>query len=114
MRLRVRRWLGESVSAETEVGVIRSNASDSSFPGVSGSTVGLRFNIRDQGAFFLRWDAVHLREERFPGIDYFDPGGTVHGLSLGASAGSVPALVATGATGLVLAVLLAVFAAESS
>ena len=69
----------------------------------------MRFNIRDQGAFYLRWDVVPLPEESQP-WGYYDPGGTQQGLSLGVSTGSVPVLIGTGALGITWAVLVAMYA----
>lgn len=112
IKARGRRWLSSDVSVELEAGLARSNAGSTRFPGVSGFTSDARLNIRDQGSFYVRWDVLSLPEQRFQGGDYYDPGGTHHGVSVGASAGSIPALIATGALGLTYAVLLAIFIAD--
>lgn len=107
MRLRARRWLGKDLSVELEGGLLRTDAGQSRYPGVYGGTVDVRFNIRDQGSFYVRWDALDLEEQSFDWM--FDPGGFHHALSLGASAGSVPALVGTGALGLAWTILFAIY-----
>jgi len=107
VRLRARKWLGENLSLELEAGLLRSDAGGSRYAGVSGWSSDVRLNIRDQGSFFVRYDGVSLAPDAFPLNDYFDPGGGHHGLFLGASAGSVPALVGTGALGIGVIVLFA-------
>ncbi len=111
---RGRRWLTTDVSVEVETGVARRNAGDSNVGGISGLTTAARLNIRDQGSFFVRWDALSLPEQNYPYNNYHDPGGIHHGLSVGASAGSVPGLFATGGLGLVYAVLLGIFLLDDS
>jgi hypothetical protein len=107
IKLRGRKWLGENLSLELEAGLLRSDADGARFAGVNGWTSDLRLNIRDQGSFFVRYDGVSLAQDAFPQYGYFDPGGSHHGFSLGASAGSVPALVGSGALGLAIVVLFA-------
>jgi len=109
LRGRARRWLNADVSIEAEAGVRWSTGDHSVTNSVAGPTLGLRLNIRDQGAFFLRWDVLPLpATNRADG--YHDSGGTQHGLSVGAAAGSMPAVVATGAVGLGWLMLAALFA----
>jgi hypothetical protein len=110
LRLRGRRWLSDDVSVELEGGLLKTTAEGAVYPGKNGSTVGLRLNVRDQGSFFVRWDGVSLPEV-LPTESWMhhDPGGFHHGLSVGASAGSVPALIATGALGLAWTVFFAVY-----
>lgn len=110
MRLRGRHWLSEDLSVEIEGGLLKTTAGGAAYPGKSGPTVGLRLNVRDQGSFFVRWDGVSLPEV-LPTESwmYHDPGGFHHGLSVGASAGSVPALIGTGALGLAWVVFFAVY-----
>jgi hypothetical protein len=111
IRVRGRKWLAKDLSVEVEGGLLRTNAADTHFPGANGWTADLRLNIRDQGSFFVRYDGVSLPEESYPDMNgHFDPGGIHHGLSLGASAGSVPALVGTGALGLFYVVVFALYA----
>jgi len=112
MRLRARRWLSENLSLELEGGLLRTDAGSSRYPGVYGGTVDVRLNIRDQGSFYVRWDGVDLEEQSFDWM--FDPGGFHHGLSVGASAGSVPALIGTGALGLAWTVLFALYSRDFS
>jgi hypothetical protein len=111
VRLRGRRWLTEDLSLEIEGGLLRTDAGGFRWAGVNGWTADVRLNIRDQGSFFLRYDGVNVPEQTYPWSDagYSDPGGLHHGLSLGATAGSVPALVGTGAMGLLYAVMLAIY-----
>lgn len=110
VRLRARRWMSRDVSVEAEGGLLRTTAGGATYPGVNGTTLGLRLNIRDQGSFFVRWDGVSIPEERRNDHWVFhDPGGFQHGLSVGASAGSVPALIGTGALGLAYTILLAIW-----
>ncbi len=110
MRLRARRWLSEDVSVELEGGLLRTDAGASRYPGVYGGTMDVRLNIRDQGSFYVRWDGVDLDEQAYDWM--FDPGGFHHGLSVGASAGSVPALIGTSALGLAWTILFAIYWAD--
>jgi len=114
MKLRARRWLSRDLSLELEGGVLRTNADNSVFPGVSGSTADLRLNIRDQGSFFVRWDGVRVppADPIFTQDGHIDPGGFQHGISVGASAGSIPALIGTGALGLAYTILLALYLSD--
>jgi hypothetical protein len=109
LKLRARRWLTPDVSVELEGGMMRTNAMDTRFPSESGATADVRLNIRDQGSFYVRWDGIDLAEESvfLDGAD--DPGGFQQAFSVGVSAGSVPALVGTGALGLTYAVLIALY-----
>ncbi len=109
LRARGRRWLGPSIGVEAEVGVRWSDADHLAPGGTAGPSVGVRVNVRDQGAFFVRWDALSLSQRGGDG-GFFDRGGPQHALSVGATAGSVPALVATGALGLGFAVIIALLA----
>ena len=113
LKVRLRRWLSADLSVEAEAGAAWSNADGTGRLGAPGGSAALRFNIRDQGTFFLRWDVLPLPEESAQ-WGYHDPGGTQHGLSVGVSAGSVPALIGTGPLGVTMAVLLGVFIAEDS
>ena len=89
LKARLRRWLSSDVSLEAEDGASWSNAQNTKQS--IGGTAALRFNIRDQGAFYIRWDGLPLPEESPPsGGRYYDPGGMQHALSVGVSAGSVP------------------------
>ena len=88
LKVRVRRWLSSDLSVEAEAGAFWANAG--SVRRSNGRTAALRFNIRDQGSIFLRWDILSLREESRSGeygyydsggeYGYYDPGGTQHGL----------------------------------
>lgn len=113
LRARARRWLTSDLSLELEGGIVRSNAADTQFPGIAGPTAALRLNARDQGFFYVRWDALSIPEESRPDIDH-DPGGTHHGVSVGAAAGSWPGLIGTGTLGLVYAVLLGTYVSQAS
>jgi hypothetical protein len=106
IKVRVRRWLSADVSLEMDAGMLRTDANGSRGEATAGGTVDLRVNIKDYGAFFLRWDGVPLSEQNHP-VAYHDPGGFQQAFSVGAGLGSKPALVGTGAGGVVLAVLLA-------
>lgn len=108
-KLRARRWLSPNLSLELEGGILWTNAGGPFSPPVSGSTADLRLNFRDQGSFFVRWDGFRLPSSEpilVPGgYGFTDPGGFQHGISVGASAGSTPALIATGAFGLAIIIL---------
>ena len=115
IRARIRRWFSTDVSLEVEAGILRSNATDTQFPGVNGGTADIRLNIRDHGAFFVRWDVLPLPEEVYPAYSsYYQPARTYYGTSVGVALGSVPAVAGTGALGVVFAVLLGMFVADSS
>jgi hypothetical protein len=110
-RLRARRWMSRDWSLELSGGLLDSNMR---YPGVRGATFDARVNIRDQGAFFVRWDGASLSRESFPEYGHFDPGGFQQAFSIGAAAGSVPALVGTGALGLGYLILLGVYLSDAS
>lgn len=74
--------------------------------GGKGGSAALRFNVRDQGSVYLRWDMLRV-PELTSDSGVFDPGGTQHGLSFGVGLGSIPALVGTGALGIAAAVFVA-------
>jgi hypothetical protein len=112
IKLRARRWMGRDVSLEVETGLVRSNATDTQFPGVNGGTADVRLNIRDQGTFYVRWDVLDLPQESY--LSYYDPGGTHHGFSVGVGLGSVPALAGTGGLALLYAVLLGLYLSDAS
>lgn len=111
VRLRARRWLGQDVSVELQAGLLRTTAGGATYPGIHGATTDVRLNIRDHGSFFVRWDGVDI-PEKHGNVDWWfhDPGGFHHGVSVGASAGSVPALIGTGALGLGYVILLGLWA----
>jgi hypothetical protein len=114
VRVRARRWFTPDVSVEVEAGILRSNATDTQFPGVNGGTADIRLNIRDQGTFFVRWDVLPLPEEIYPAYSsYYQPPRTYYGTSVGVALGSVPAVAGTGTLGVVFAVLIGMYAAES-
>ena len=113
LKVRVRRWLSSDFSLEAEAGAFWGNAQ--TVRRSSGGTAALRFNIRDQGAIYLRWDLLPLREESRSGeYGYYDPGGTQHGLSVGVGLGSAPALFGTGALGVGLAVVFSLLVGQMS
>jgi len=109
IRARGRKWLAKNLSIEVEGGLLRSDAAGSRGESLNGWTAGARLNIRDQGSFFLRYDRLNVPKQTrpIPNDGYSDPGGSHHGLSVGANAGSVPALLGTGALGAFLLVLSA-------
>ena len=109
-RLRARRWISPDWSLEVSGGLLDS---DARYPSARGVTFDARVNIRDQGAFFVRWDGASLSPESFPESGHFDPGGFQQAISIGAAAGSVPALVGTGALGLGYVILLGVYLSDS-
>ena len=111
LKVRLRRWLSSDFSVEAEAGALWSDAGGMRRSDAIGGTAALRFNIRDQGAIYLRWDVLPLLEESQP-WGYYDPGGTQHALSVGLSAGSVPALIGTGALGVTWLVLLAIIVGQ--
>lgn len=109
LRVRGRKWLGPDLSLELETGLLSSDVTYTTNHSFNGWTSDLRLNIRDQGSFFVRYDRVSAPAQSYPYNDYFDPGGVHHGFSFGASAGSVPALVGTGALGILYAVLIGLY-----
>ena len=111
LKVRLRRWLSSDFSVEAEAGAFWSDAGGMRRSDAIGGTAALRFNIRDQGAIYLRWDVLPVLEESQP-WGYYDPGGTQHALSVGLSAGSVPALIGTGALGVTWLVLLAIIVGQ--
>ena len=108
---RVRRWLSPDFSVEMSAGLLDAQVR---YPPTRGATADLRLNIRDQGAFFVRWDGVSLDDIQFPDAGYAEEGGLQHAFSVGASAGSVPALIGTGALGLGYVIVLGLFLADAS
>lgn len=116
VRVRGRKWLSRDLSLELEGGLLRSDATGLRWEGQSGWTTDLRFNIRDQGSFFVRYDGLPLAAQSFSYPDnngLSDPGGVQHGLLVGASAGSVPALVGSGLLGVYVAILVAALAGSN-
>jgi hypothetical protein len=111
VKLRARRWISPDWSLELAGGLLESGAQ---YPSARGVTADLRINVRDQGAFFVRWDRVRVSVQSWPDDSYFDPGGHQQAVSLGAAAGSVPALIGTGALGLGYVILLALFLSDSN
>lgn len=107
LKLRVRRWLHPDLSLEAEGGLLRNDPWGGGGSG-AGGTAALRLNIRDQGSFYLRWDMIDTGD-RSTSSNRLDPGGTHHALSVGVGTGSVPALITTGAAGLMYAFLIAVY-----
>ncbi len=113
LKVRLRRWLSSDFSLEAEAGAFWGNAQ--TVRRSTGGTAALRFNIRDQGAVYLRWDVLPLPGESRSGeYGYHDPGGTQHGLSVGVGLGSLPALIGTGALGVAMAVLFAMYVGQFS
>lgn len=100
IKARVRRWFSPNVSVEFEGGVLRTNGNGPSY-GLVGSTADVRLNVRDQGSFFVRWDGVSLPERINQNFGSSEPASFQHGLSVGASAGSVPGLIASAAMGII-------------
>jgi len=108
IKVRGRRWLSGNLSMEVEAGLLRDNTGDLGWAGMSGWTSALRFNVRDQGSLFVRYDGASVPEKSHPDVSsFFDPGGVQHGLFIGASAGSWPALVGTVLANVALIVLYA-------
>ena len=115
LKLRVRRWLGSDSSLEAEGGLLRNDGNGGQRSNGVGRTAALRLNIRDQGSFFLRWDMLPIAArsgrsydgDRSMSRSWLAPGGTHHALSIGVETGSVPALITTGAAGVLLAVMFA-------
>ena len=108
IKVRGRKWLGENLSVELEAGLLRNDAGGGQFGSVNGWTSDVRLNVRDQGSFFVRYDGVSVPQSSVIGpYGSFDPGGVDQGFSVGVSAGSVPALIGTGALAGFLAVLMA-------
>lgn len=111
LRARARRWITDDLSVESAIGYTRVEGRTLTEGNSHGMSADLRLNIRDQGAFFLRWDYVNLKETprgRY-GDDYFDPGGAQHALNVGVGSGSVPALIGTGTLLVGLAILIGLY-----
>lgn len=114
MRARLRRWIGSAASVEFETGLARSNGDHNWYPAQTGITAGLRFNVLDYGAVFLRYDGYGEPSERpwaGPGVEAL-PGGSRHFLRGGVGLGGKATLVGTGAVGVIYGVLLAVLLAD--
>lgn len=104
VKVRGRRWLRTDISLELEGGLRRRE----SWPGpASGLTVGGRLNIRDHGAFYLRWDGLDIPADPYLISVGGRNGGFYHALSVGAGLGSVPALIGSGAVGLAMLIFIA-------
>lgn len=106
LKIRARRWMSEDVAVELQAGLLRTGER---YPPATGMTADLRLDIRDQGAFFVRWDGVPLSEISHPETGHYDLGGFQQALSVGVGLGSVPALVGSGALGLGYVILLGIF-----
>jgi hypothetical protein len=111
LKVRARQWLSEDLSLELAGGLLEYGQH---YPSSRGATADVRINVRDQGAFFVRWDGVSLPGVQYPDASYFDEGGFQQAISVGAAAGSVPALIATGALGLGYVIVLGLFLADSN
>ena len=111
LKARARHWISEDLSLELAAGLLEAGGQ---YPSARGATADVRVNIRDQGAFFVRWDGVSLSGVQFPDASYFDEGGFQQAISVGAAAGSVPALIGTGALGLGYVIVLGIFLGNSS
>ncbi len=109
-RLRARRWMSPDWSLELSGGLLDS---DARYPSARGVTFDARVNIRDQGAFFVRWDGASLAPDNFPESGHFDPGGFQQALSIGAAAGSAPGLIGTAALGLGYVILFGLYLSDS-
>jgi hypothetical protein len=109
VKARGRRWLSEGLSLEVDAGLLRQDSYPSAANGV---TLAARLNIRDQGAFYIRWDGIGLPENPYPIPGSYDPGGFQQAFSVGAGLGSIPALVGTGALGLGVLLLFLAWADE--
>lgn len=109
-RLRARRWLDHELGLEVESGLVRTTPGPGRPEAVGGFSAGIRLNVQDRGALVVRWDVVDL-EPRELSSGLVDPGGRLGAVSLGAAAGSLPALAGTGLVGVALIVLVGVAAA---
>lgn len=116
LRGRARRWLTDDLSIESSFGYMRMDGRSLSTLNDHGVSADLRLNIRDQGAFFLRWDHLRIAETRRDqfGQSYYDPGGAQNALLVGVSTGSVPALVSTGTLMVGLAILVGLLIASDT
>ena len=108
LRLRGRWWTSDAVALELEGGLLRSAANGHRPFGTSGVTADGRLVLHDQGSLFLRWDRLYLEED-----EHGDSGGTSDALLLGVGLNNRPAVYGTLAAGVVWAVLLGVFVANS-
>lgn len=111
LKARARHWLSEDLSIELAGGLLEYGQQ---YPSARGATADVRINVRDQGAFFVRWDGASLSRVQHPDASYVDEGGFQQAISVGAAAGSAPGLIATGALGLGYVILLGIFLADAS
>ena len=96
LALRVRRWLDTNWSLEAQGGLALGQSLPTPATTNVGGTAALRLNIRDQGSIYVRWDMLSIPEWS-DDDGFFDVGGVQHALSVGVGAGSVPAVIGTGA-----------------
>lgn len=104
LKARARHWLSEDLSLELAGGLLEAGGH---YPSARGATADARINVRDHGAFFVRWDGVSLSGIQYPDASYVDEGGFQQAVYVGAAAGSVPALIGTGALGLGYVIVIA-------
>lgn len=112
-RGRLRRWVSPDVSLELEAGLAESNGNGAWYPAITGGSVGLRFNIRDWGSAFVRYDdfgappdSLFLGPDR-PRVPWSRQNVVQVGIALGGTA----ALAGTGVVVAAYAVLLGLFLA---
>lgn len=106
LKLRVRRWLTDEVSAELEGGAVFTHGHNAGEVR-AGPTVDVRLNVADYGSLFVRWDGVDLLPQTNASGETWDEGGFQHALFVGVGTGSTPTVVGTAALGLAYVILLA-------
>ena len=116
LRARGRRWLSPDLALEGTLGYALVDVNGGTGGTAGGVSTDLRINIRDQGAFFVRWDRFDIAPSEWVRADYvyLDEGGVQHAFLVGASAGSLPAIVGSGLLGVGFAVLFGIYVASST
>jgi hypothetical protein len=112
LRARARRWVGDAMSVEVEAGLARSNGNHAWLEDQTGWSTGVRFNIHDYGAAFVRYDGYRAPDGPGRAGSVYPPiRGTQHIVRGGVGLGGGVALAGTGAALVAYAVLLGLFIA---
>ncbi|MBT8337175.1 MAG: hypothetical protein KJO11_11265 [Gemmatimonadetes bacterium] len=110
LRGRARRWVSDVVSVELEMGLARSNGSHAWLEDQTGWSTGVRLNIQDFGAAFVRYDVYGAPDARsYPGSIVPPINGSQHIVRGGVGLGGGVALAGTGVVLVAYAVLIGLF-----
>lgn len=111
LRVRVRRWVGPTLSVELQGGLVRRGRG-----GLGGADHGIsadaRLNVADQGSLFVRWDGVFL-PERVDWNGETHPAAFARAFQVGLGTGSTCTLFATGLLGMMFVMVLSAWGASS-